>query len=129
MKNWKTTLVGIVAGTLTILQATLAAYQSGAPVQWLQVALGVAVMALGVVAKDFNISGPALALLFVGLAPTGCGLFGAPQVKTGQCFDYCLVTVIELTQGEAAICYDSEAKMLAAKQSLEAKGLTVTVRK
>ena len=57
MKNWKTTLVGIIAGTLTILQTTLTAYQSGEPVQWLQVALGIALMAFGVVCKDFNVTG------------------------------------------------------------------------
>jgi hypothetical protein len=57
MINWKTTLFGIIAGTLTILQTTLTAYQDGTKVQWLQVALGIAFMAFGVIAKDFNVTG------------------------------------------------------------------------
>ncbi|MEN6535516.1 MAG: hypothetical protein ABFD89_17765 [Bryobacteraceae bacterium] len=57
MKNWKTTLVGIIAGALTILQTSLTAYQDGTKVQWLQVALGIAIMAFGVICKDFNVTG------------------------------------------------------------------------
>lgn len=57
MINWKTTIVGIIAGTLTILQTAVASYQSGAPVQWLQIALGVVFMAFGLVAKSFDVTG------------------------------------------------------------------------
>lgn len=57
MINWKTTLLGIIAGTLVILQNAVASYQSGTPVQWLQIVLGITLMALGLVMKDFNVTG------------------------------------------------------------------------
>lgn len=65
----------------------------------------------------------------VSLISTACGVFGPPRVSTGQCFDWCLQVTDTVTGGTEAICYDTEAKMLAAKQAKEAKGLKVQVLK
>lgn len=46
--NWKTTFFGIVAGSIPILQTAL---DSNA-INWSKIALGLAIMALGVVAAD-----------------------------------------------------------------------------
>lgn len=53
MKNWKTTIVGAIAGGLIAIQPLLA----GASVDWGQVAVGFAVAVLGFLAKDFNKTG------------------------------------------------------------------------
>lgn len=53
MKNWKTTLVGALAGGLVAVQPLL---ESGT-LDWKAVVTGFLVAALGYLAKDFNISG------------------------------------------------------------------------
>lgn len=53
MKNWKTTIVGAIAGGLIAIQPLLA---NGA-VDFKALAYGFAIAALGVVSKDFNVSG------------------------------------------------------------------------
>ena len=55
--NWKTTVAGLIAGTITILQTIANAYQTHTTVNWYQVAFGAAIMVLGVVGKDFNVTG------------------------------------------------------------------------
>jgi hypothetical protein len=77
------------------------------------------------IVKDLKTVG----LISVALLLSGCGILGTPKPKTGQCFDYCLVVVIEPTQGEAAVCYDTEAKMLSAQREFEAKGQPARIRK
>jgi hypothetical protein len=57
MKNSKTTILGIIAGALPILQTAVDTMQTGAPVNWISVAFGFAVMAMGILAKDFNVTG------------------------------------------------------------------------
>jgi hypothetical protein len=54
---------------------------------------------------------------------SGCGVFGAPSVKTGQCYDYCLQVTDNVTGGTEAVCYDTEAKMLAGQRAKRAAGL------
>lgn len=48
MKNWKTTLIGIVGGALNL-------FASG--VNWKSVAMSAALAALGAVSKDSNVTG------------------------------------------------------------------------
>ena len=57
MKNWRTTLISFFIGALTILQAAITAYQSGTPVNWMQVTIGIALMGLGLVQKDAAVTG------------------------------------------------------------------------
>lgn len=67
-------------------------------------------------------------LLMISFLISGCSVFGAPKVGS-QCFEWCLTVSIDVLPGTPAICYSTEAKMLEAKRSLEAKGITVQVRK
>jgi hypothetical protein len=48
MKNWKTTLLGLSAAGLNLLANGM---------KWQQVLVSVALAALGLVAKDYNVSG------------------------------------------------------------------------
>ncbi len=48
MKNWKTTLFGVAAGVLNL-------FANGAG--WKQVLYSLAVAGLGILAKDFNVTG------------------------------------------------------------------------
>jgi hypothetical protein len=57
MVNWKTTVGGIIAGTIPILQTIANAYQTHSTVNWYQIAFGFAIMGLGVVMKDFDVTG------------------------------------------------------------------------
>jgi len=134
MVNWKTTVLGIIAGTLTILQTTLAAYQAGTPVQWLQVALGIVFMALGLVMKDFNVTGVGpmatsatnikktltvslFALLLGGCASTQ---LVAATASNGDQFPYCLEVTFKLNplQANTLFCAGlSEVQTEQAKQA------------
>jgi len=53
MRNWKTTLVGAIAGGLVAIQPLLAT----GTLDIRALITGFALAALGVVAKDFNVSG------------------------------------------------------------------------
>jgi hypothetical protein len=57
MKNWKSTIAGVIAGAIPILQQAYSAIALNQPVIWGLVAFGVAIMALGVVSKDFDKTG------------------------------------------------------------------------
>lgn len=52
MKSWKTTVAGIAAGSVLVLQGVQDTIARGQPVHWGAVALGLCIAALGVVAKD-----------------------------------------------------------------------------
>lgn len=59
MKNWKTTLIGGGIGALYYL---ITAFQSGTPIpqnatQWKALLLAAALVGLGAVSKDFNVTG------------------------------------------------------------------------
>jgi len=54
MKNWKTTLAGIVGGIVTY---TVSIVQSGNPWDWKAWALGLAPIVLGILAKDSDTTG------------------------------------------------------------------------
>jgi hypothetical protein len=56
MGSYKTTILGIIAGALPILQTALNTMQTGAPVNWISVAFGIVLAALGILAKDYNVS-------------------------------------------------------------------------
>ena len=65
--------------------------------------------------------------LCAALALAGCGIFGTPSAKTGQCFAYCLDVPVE---GQTvAFCYSSQAEQVAALTQLQAAGLKVSVHK
>jgi len=55
--SWKTTVGGIITGTIPILETIANAYQNHTTVNWYQVAFGFAIMGLGVVMKDFDVTG------------------------------------------------------------------------
>jgi len=118
MINWKTTLGAIVLGALGILQTTLTAYQDGKPIQWLQVAMCIVVMALGLVMKDFNVTGngktatTAVKSTIMTLASmvllAGCS---SPQLvaataSNGDQFPYCLEVKFKLNplQADTLFC-------------------------
>jgi hypothetical protein len=75
MKNWKTTLAGIITGSIVILQTIASTLQSGGSINWYQIAIGFAIMALGVVSKDFNTT--AIALIFTMPLLNSCA---SPQI-------------------------------------------------
>ena len=49
MKNWRTTLAGILTGAIPILQAAYDTLAHNQPVNWMLVGFGIAIMILGVV--------------------------------------------------------------------------------
>jgi hypothetical protein len=118
MINWKTTLGAIVLGTLGILQTTLTAYQNGTPIQWLQVAMCIVVMALGLVMKDFDVTGngknatTATKATLVTLASivllAGCSStqLVAATASNGDQFPYCLEQTFKLNplQADTLFC-------------------------
>jgi hypothetical protein len=55
--SWKTTLLGIAAGIIPILQTVVTSLQNNTSLNWGSIAFGALIMALGIVAKDFNITG------------------------------------------------------------------------
>ena len=57
MINWKTTLAAFIAGALPIIQGTVDSWGAGVPIQWAKIGMGLAIMALGLFAKDFNVTG------------------------------------------------------------------------
>ena len=57
MKSWKTTLLGILAGAIPIAQTVLATLQTGQSINWGSVVFGLLIMALGIISKDFNVTG------------------------------------------------------------------------
>ena len=57
MKNYKTTIAGIVGALAIWLPQLQAAMQSGKPIDWGQMILGLAVVVFGALAKDFNVTG------------------------------------------------------------------------
>lgn len=54
MKNWKTTVAGVAAGMVLVLDGVKDTLAHGQPIQWTMVVLGLAIAALGAVAKDFT---------------------------------------------------------------------------
>jgi hypothetical protein len=75
MKNWKTTVAGIITGSIVILQTIDSTLQSGTSINWYQIGIGFAIMVLGVVAKDFNIT--IIAPIFIMPLLNGCA---SPQI-------------------------------------------------
>lgn len=53
MKNWKTTVIGAIAGGLLAIQPLFATGE----IDWPQVAAGFAIAVFGFLAKDFNKTG------------------------------------------------------------------------
>ena len=52
--NWKTTVAGIIAGAIPLLQGISDSMGQGVPIKWLPIVMGLAIMALGVLAKDIG---------------------------------------------------------------------------
>lgn len=52
MSDLKTTVIGICVGLIPIIQNIQELVINGKPINWTQVAFGVGLMALGIVAKD-----------------------------------------------------------------------------
>jgi len=55
--SWKTTLIGIAAGFIPMGQGILQGLYQGQSFDWSKIGLGAGIMALGSLAKDFNVSG------------------------------------------------------------------------
>lgn len=53
MKNWKTTLVGVLLAVVVAIQPIV----STGKVDWGQLVIAALIAALGVLAKDFNVTG------------------------------------------------------------------------
>ena len=124
MVNWKTTVLGIIAGTLTILQTTLTAYQNGTPVQWLQVVLGIVLMAFGMLAKDFNVTGngktasaaATLISLILIVGCTGTQLVAA-TASNGDQFPYCLEVTFHVQPLQADTLFCAGLSTIQAEQA------------
>jgi len=124
MVNWKTTVLGIIAGTLTILQTTLTAYQNGTPVQWLQVVLGIVLMAFGMLAKDFNVTGngktasaaATLISLILLVGCTGTQLVAA-TASNGDQFPYCLEVTFHVQPLQADTLFCAGLSTIQAEQA------------
>jgi hypothetical protein len=54
MKNWKTTLIGLITGGSISIDAIV---HQGLTLGWKQALLGLAIAVLGAVAKDNNVTG------------------------------------------------------------------------
>jgi hypothetical protein len=59
MKNWKTTAAGIVGALITWLPQVQGALANGEKINWSVMAIGLAILILGVLAKDWNVTGGA----------------------------------------------------------------------
>jgi|WetSurMetagenome_2_1015567.scaffolds.fasta_scaffold1133685_2 hypothetical protein len=57
MKNLKTTVLGILAGLIPFGQGVINSLQTGQSIDFKNIVFGILIMAFGVVAKDFNVSG------------------------------------------------------------------------
>lgn len=59
MKNWKTTLVGLLTGSIPAIDALITAYNSGYFTEktGYQLLIGIGLILFGVFAKDHNITG------------------------------------------------------------------------
>lgn len=59
MKNWKTTLVGLVTGAIPAIDALITAYNSGYFTEktGYQLLIGIGLILFGVFAKDHNVTG------------------------------------------------------------------------
>ncbi len=59
MKNWKTTLAGLIAGLPVMADALITAYQAGAFTgkTGAQLVLGIGLVLFGALAKDHNVTG------------------------------------------------------------------------
>ena len=57
MKNWKTTVAGILGALVTWLPQLQASLADGKAINWSVMGLGLVVLLLGVFAKDLNVTG------------------------------------------------------------------------
>lgn len=59
MKNWKTSVLGIIAGLPVAIQALLDAYNAGqfTGKSAFQVVTGIGIILIGLYAKDWNVTG------------------------------------------------------------------------
>jgi len=55
--SWKTTVSGIIGGSILILQTILKAYQTHTPIDWHIIEIAFIIMVLSVLMKDFNVTG------------------------------------------------------------------------
>ena len=57
--SWKTTIAGIVTGAIPIVDALITAYQSGqfTGKTGMQLFMGIGIVVIGVLSKDFNKTG------------------------------------------------------------------------
>jgi hypothetical protein len=60
---------------------------------------------------------------------SSCSVFGTPEVKTSQCFAYCLDVQFKPTDEPVAWCYGSAAAMKAEQTKLLNYGAKALVRK
>ncbi|APZ82913.1 hypothetical protein [Flavobacterium phage FL-1] len=58
MKNWKTTLIGLITGLIPAIDALITAYNSGyfTGKTGGQLILGIGIILFGALAKDYNVS-------------------------------------------------------------------------
>jgi hypothetical protein len=57
MKNLKTTLTGLIGGLIVALPTIIQSAVHGTNIEWKQIGLGIAFAALGLLSKDFNVTG------------------------------------------------------------------------
>lgn len=63
MVNWKTTVGGIIAGTILILKVVANSYKNHVPIDWYQIAFAFAIVVLSALMKDFDVTGGTRATL------------------------------------------------------------------
>lgn len=57
MKNWKTTVFGLLGVSMALLAEPMKQLAAGQPVDWLKIAGALALALMAYFAKDYNVSG------------------------------------------------------------------------
>ena len=57
MKSWKTSLVGILVGLIPFGNGVLQGLGAGQHFDWKQIGIGAGIALLGILSKDFNVTG------------------------------------------------------------------------
>lgn len=57
MKNWRTTVAGLIGGLIPIGQTVLNLLQTGQPIDWSKIGIGAGIIILGYLSKDFSVTG------------------------------------------------------------------------
>lgn len=124
MKNWKTTIAGFIAGAIPILQGISDSMGAGVPIKWAPIVMGMAIMVLGVLAKDI---GKVATILVVGLASMSLNACGASTqlvaatTSSGHSYPYCLEVTYPVLALQANVVFCGTVEAVQTEQAHLAK--------